>query len=195
MTSNTKENSIAELRLVLRTSRMLYNTQFKRAEKAIEHLYYLLLFSGKNSAYQGHSPWQSWIETGVDNAVREPPMIVPSSERVRVSTFFSARAVEVALDSSSAETLSQMEQLFLRIEIIRPTLRDCDPPSRLRKVVHDNWVAERLITPLTGALRAAKLNESESDVFVELTNKSLLALTDGDIVSSDVSLTSGCGSA
>ena len=72
---------VATLNVTVRTSRMPHGSEFKRITKAIEHLYYLTLFSSVPDYARRGDAWQSWLDAGTDLAVREAPKAVAREDR------------------------------------------------------------------------------------------------------------------
>lgn len=178
MTTNDSDQA-RSLPVTVTTKRMVHGTQFKRICKALEHLYYLLLFSSVPT-YQGRSDtWESWLAVGTDLAVRTPPSAVDSQDRYVDSVHSQPRDISIAV-KGNPEGLERLGLALRAIESVRATIADPggDPANA---ALADPAVRESMVIPLESALKTAKIDEDQSRQFVALAAQSVESLMIEDI--------------
>jgi hypothetical protein len=84
------------LTVSVRTSRMPHGSDFKRIHKAVEHLYYLVLFTTVEEYRGREDTWASWLEVGTDLGVREAPKVVQPADRYVASVYSGARETRIS---------------------------------------------------------------------------------------------------
>ena len=75
---------MAELTITVKCESMLISTGFFRFCKAVEHFYYVLLFTSEPYVDAGAQPWRSWFEVGFHLAARAAPPAAGDADRLHV---------------------------------------------------------------------------------------------------------------
>jgi len=105
----------ATLTVSIRTTRMPHGSEFKRLHKAVEHLYYLVLFS-EVPEYRGREDtWASWQEVGTDLGVREAPKVVARADRYVDSIYSGARETRITA-RGNAQALERVAELVQSVQ-------------------------------------------------------------------------------
>ncbi len=172
---------------VIHTRRMPHSTQFHRIVRAPEHLYYALLLS-TSQAYAGRpDPWRSWLRIGFALAVKEAPPGVAAADRLHRSVISEERRTLIRLSSAVPQVISTLHRLLAGIEGARPSVAGGEDAARLEALVQAPQVAAALVGPLSEALADAGLDLDEAGAFMSLSERALIALTDNDITSVELS--------
>ncbi|HZS14447.1 MAG TPA: hypothetical protein VFC09_07605 [Candidatus Dormibacteraeota bacterium] len=137
---------VATLNVTVRTSRMPHGSEFKRITKAIEHLYYLTLFSSVPDYARRGDAWQSWLDAGTDLAVREAPKAVAREDRYVESVYSGAREIRFAVHGN-AQALEQLSELLHSPSTIASSLQV--PAGRFQELVQQS-VASLSVGDVTG---------------------------------------------
>jgi len=85
----------ATLNITVHTSRMPHGSEFKRIQKAVEHLYYLVLFTEVPDYEDRDDTWESWHYVGTDLGVREAPTAAAVADRYVDSVHSGAREITI----------------------------------------------------------------------------------------------------
>lgn len=112
----------ATLDVTVRTSRMPHGSEFKRIHKAVEHLYYLVLFSQVPEYKDRKDTWQSWLETGTDLGVREAPRGVARQDRYVESIYSGPREIRIKA-RGNAQALEQLSELVQNVRAAEQQLQ------------------------------------------------------------------------
>jgi hypothetical protein len=123
--------------ITVRTSRMPHGSEFKRIHKAVEHLYYLTLFTAVPE-YAGRSDtWQSWLDVGTDLGVREAPKVVAPADRYVESIYSGTR--EVRIDPrGNAQALEQLAELLQSVPDIEAHFAGAGLPPRFQGLLRQS---------------------------------------------------------
>jgi hypothetical protein len=142
------------LTVTVNTSRMPHGSEFKRIHKAVEHLYYLTLFSSV-PAYSGRTDtWESWLQVGTDLGVREAPRAAAPADRYVESIYSGAREVRITA-RGNAQALDKLAALLQSMDGIEAQLGGSLPPrfaALLRQSVASLTVKD--VTGLSASLAA-----------------------------------------
>jgi hypothetical protein len=100
----------ATLTVSIATTRMPHGSEFKRLHKAVEHLYYLVLFTSVPEYAGREDTWRSWLDVGTDAGVREAPKAVAAADRYVADVYSGARETRVTA-RGNAQALEQVAEL------------------------------------------------------------------------------------
>jgi hypothetical protein len=127
----------ATLSVSVHTSRMPHGSEFKRIHKAVEHLYYLVLFT-EAPEYAGRSDaWQSWLDVGTDLGVREAPKVVAPADRYVDSIYSGAREVRITVRGNS-QALDRVAQLLQSVRGAESQLAAAALPPRFQDLLRQS---------------------------------------------------------
>jgi len=168
------------LAVTVQTRRMPHGSEFKRIHKAVEHLYYLVLFSTAPD-YRGRSEtWESWLRIGTDLGVREAPHAVQPADRYVDSLYSGARETRITA-AGNGKVLEQVARLLKAVDALLPALAEQSAGERGSAALADATVQAEIAVPLASALRAAHLRGEDSDRLSDLLRQSLVSLTVADV--------------
>jgi hypothetical protein len=116
---------------------MPHGSQFKRIHKAVEHLYYLVLFTSVPE-YAGRSDtWESWLQVGTDLGVREAPKVVAPADRYVDSIYSGAREVRIT-PRGNAQALDRLAQLLRSVPGIEAQFAAAGLPPRFHDLLRQS---------------------------------------------------------
>jgi hypothetical protein len=127
---------VATLDITVRTSRMPHGSEFKRITKAVEHLYYLTLFTEVPDYKSRKDTWDSWTEVGTDLAVREAPKAVDKADRYVESVYSGAREVRFRVHGN-AQALELLSEMLHSLSSIPAQLSGA-PSGRFQELVQQS---------------------------------------------------------
>jgi hypothetical protein len=123
--------------ITVRTSRMPHGSEFKRIHKAVEHLYYLVLFTAVPE-YSGRADtWDSWLQVGTDLGVREAPKVVAPADRYVESVYSGAREVRIS-PRGNAQALDRLVQLLRSVPGIEAQFAAAALPPRFHDLLRQS---------------------------------------------------------
>ncbi|HEV7679162.1 MAG TPA: hypothetical protein VGQ42_11390 [Candidatus Dormibacteraeota bacterium] len=139
--------------ITVRTSRMPHGSEFKRIHKAVEHLYYLVLFTAVPE-YSGRSDtWESWLQVGTDLGVREAPKVVAPADRYVESIYSGAREVRIT-PRGNAQALERLDALVESPATIEARFQTASLPPRFQALLRQS-VASLTVSDVVGISVAA----------------------------------------
>ena len=176
----TKVDQTTSLSVSVATRRMLHGTQFKRICKAVEHLYYVILFSSVPT-YRGRpGVWESWLSVGTDLAVRIPPSGVAREDQYLDSVHSQPREVSIVVHGNR-DAIGELCRALQAIDSARASIAASGEELLAATALGDTAVHDSLVGPLESALETAKLGESQSARFIALLAQSVASLIVEDV--------------
>jgi hypothetical protein len=175
---------MATLTVTLNAERMPNSTQLFRQAKAVEHLYYANLYG--TAPYSG-SPdtWLAWLQMGFAAGLKEPPAS-RREDRLHRTVRSEGRLTEIRVSTPNEEALRTLASLLRDLEALRPSVAGKSDADRVKVLEATNPIHTELVKPLLDALRHAELRKAEVDNFAEMVDVALAALTDNEIVSTEI---------
>ena len=159
---------------------MLISTQLLRFRKAVENLYYALLFSSE--AYTGANPWDSWAEMGFNIAIRSAPPAAKESDRLTVDTA-PGRTFEITASNSNRVALTRLSDLLQEIERARTKPGSAGGEARVEALLDNSGIQSRLVRPVRESLEHQAASSQAADAIWSTLRRGLSALTNSQIKS------------
>jgi hypothetical protein len=123
--------------ITVRTSRMPHGSEFKRIHKAVEHLYYLVLFTSVPEYTGRTDTWDAWLQVGTDLGVREAPKVVAPADRYVDSIYSGTREIRITAQGN-AQALARLEDLVQSPATIEAQFEAASLPPRFRELLRQS---------------------------------------------------------
>ena len=175
--SMTEETEI----VVVTHRRTATTSRFREVEKAVECLYYILLFlSPDYSARAGR--WQRWAGLGFDLTVREPPRDARREDRLKIDIDpAAAPRIPMRLNRGNTVVKQELVELLHLLDVERDRSKDDDGTAL--GIVSSEAVQERLVRPLLQSLHADVADENETQRYLRLIDYCVGLLTEPNVLS------------
>lgn len=171
-----------ELIITVNCESMLISTGFFRFCKAVEHFYYVLLFTSGPYVGAGAQPWLSWLEIGFHLAAREAPPAARDADRLHVDAR-PGRTFEIKASSANVKVLEKLRELIRELDRVRKSLGAGNQKDRLQAIVNDQTIGAALLTPLKISLTRNAIGADAVNAFSGMIHRGLLAVCDKQITS------------
>jgi hypothetical protein len=166
------------------TSRMLNGTAFKRVPKAIEHLYYLVLFSTGPDYAGGDAGWRSWLAEGTNLGVKAAPHAVTAEDTYRFAIHSGARDVTVTA-TGNPSALAAVAAIAVALDRLRPATAGKPSSDKAAAVLADPAISELVGGPVNANLNKGSLEPDQAehirsvltDSFEWLSSDQIVAIT------------------
>jgi hypothetical protein len=177
---------VAELRIVVRSSRMPHTSQLWRVHRGIEELYYALLFARSGRYPDAHGAWRTWSEMGSSVGLREAPPAARREDRPVMSLRSDGKTVTVTASGGDPATVEQLARVVRRIAELRPGISGATEVERAEQLLADDELAADFRTPVAESMRAAALPAEDAERLGAMIRRDLAALVYPDITAVDV---------
>ena len=172
--------AVAELTITVKCESMLISTGFFRFCKAVEHFYYVLLFTSEPYVDAGAQPWLSWFEVGFHLAARAAPPAAGDDDRLHVEVR-PGRTFEIKASGANLKALEKLRELISELDRVRRSLGAGDQKVRLQAIAADQKIGAALLTPLKNGLTRNAIGADAADAFSAMIDRGLLAMCDRHI--------------
>jgi hypothetical protein len=131
---------------------MAHSTELKRLLRALDCLYYALLFSGQEP-YEGHPEvWRGWVEFGFGTGLQQGPPVAEDPDRIRISTFSDGKQLTFTVSEGNPRTLQRWTELLHEVERIRPGVAGMPSERRVDALLERGQATSALNDAVTAAL-------------------------------------------
>jgi hypothetical protein len=143
------------------TQRMPHSTELKRLLRAVDCLYYALLFSGSEEYAGQDEVWRSWVKLGFGTGLQEGPPGAREDDRIRINTFSEGKQLTFTVSAGDPSTLHRWSELLREIDRIRPELAGLETDERVEKLLTQSTIDSELTGPVSGAIKSCSAEEVE----------------------------------
>ncbi len=179
---------MGQIQVVIQNVEAPHSQRYFWQVKAIEHLYYALLFSSSGTYSKRAEPWRSWLQMGFGSWVRDPPPDVGDADRLHLTTRSEGKKVTVKGSSPRADVLETLRRILIQLAAAPVPSVDGDAEARLEGALASKEVKSSLLQPVTACLRQNKLSAEETEAFDGMLRRSLRALTDPQVASMEITV-------
>jgi hypothetical protein len=174
-----------QILVVIENSETPHSQKFAWQVKAVENVYYALLFSSQIEYTDRPSVWQSWISMGFEPYVKEPPTESAAKDRLELSARCKGRRVEIRA-SGPGEILAKLGALLRAVAPMAPD--GSTDPRRSSPVMDLAEIDEGLLGPVRAAMAQSASTPRDVAEVEHMMRRCLRALGDDGIVRLDTTV-------
>jgi hypothetical protein len=155
------DQATSYVRVTFETERMPHSTELKRLLRAVDSLYYALLFAGEER-YAGQAEvWHSWVKLGFATGLQEGPPGASEADRIRINTFSNSKELTFTVFAGSPSTVKRWIGLLNEIDEVRPELGGLEREKRVELLLADDVVRSQLADPVSAATASGPAEDAE----------------------------------
>jgi hypothetical protein len=151
----------SKIAVTFESERMTNSTELKRLLRALDTLYYAMLFSGEPEYEQRPEVWHGWVRLGFATGLQEGPSGAEPADRIRVHTFSNSKELTFTVHDGRVATLERWVRVLKEIDRVRLATAEPDGGQRARQLRLNDLVRREVVEPVAAATKACATEDAE----------------------------------